>query len=71
MQYLPNPATDFISLPMNFAENTEIEIYSGIGVKLYCGLAEKRINISNFAPDEYYVKARTVVYKFVKMINHI
>lgn len=67
----PNPATDFISLPENIAENTVIEIYSGIGVKLYTGLAEKHINISDFAPGVYYVKAGTVVYKFVKMINHI
>jgi photosystem II stability/assembly factor-like uncharacterized protein len=64
----PNPADDYIELPEALLfNNSQVSIYSSIGVIVYQGNATKRIDISTLSPGIYFLKVKDKVYKFVKI----
>jgi murein DD-endopeptidase MepM/ murein hydrolase activator NlpD len=65
---IPNPADDFIELPDALLyNNSQVLIYSSIGVIVYQGKTEKRIDISFLSSGIYFLKVKDKVYKFVKL----
>ncbi|MFA6570565.1 MAG: PKD domain-containing protein [Bacteroidota bacterium] len=63
----PNPAYDYIELPLNLPENTDVIIFSALGTQMYTGKAKGRIDVSGFSPGVYFIKIQTKVCKFVKI----
>jgi hypothetical protein len=64
----PNPASGFIKLPDALLfNNSQVSIFSSIGVIVYHGNATKRIDISTLSPGIYFLKVKDRIYKFVKM----
>jgi ligand-binding sensor domain-containing protein len=63
----PNPTYEYIELPADLIDNTNIKIYSLIGEVIYNGPFAYRIDVSSFALGMYFLKAGDKLYKFVKI----
>jgi hypothetical protein len=64
----PNPASDYLLLPEEFVSNTEISIYSVLGLQVLQIIPEgNRIDVSGLSPGVYFVRYKDKVQKFIKI----
>jgi photosystem II stability/assembly factor-like uncharacterized protein len=64
----PNPATDYINLPEIPEFNSDVNIYSIFGNKVFGSRAmDNRIDVSFLSPGLYFMKINDKVYKFLKL----
>jgi photosystem II stability/assembly factor-like uncharacterized protein len=63
----PNPATDFINFQDMNNENATYSIYSCLGILVYQGQINNKIDISFLPTGIYFVKIRDSIHKLIKI----